>query len=148
VVGRRVVIDHGMGIVIGETATVGDGCLLYKGVVPGGPTLPPAVEPPGRGTAARPPVGGPAQGAKRRVILEQYEAAVRAIVGPSRQIKGRWPPAAQGEPRGRRPGRRPRFPPRREAAPPGWGMRPGAFSAPKRSPIWSMPSPAKMWPRG
>ncbi|HLK35442.1 MAG TPA: serine O-acetyltransferase [Polyangiaceae bacterium] len=35
-VGRRVVIDHGMGIVIGETASVGDGCLLYKGVVLGG----------------------------------------------------------------------------------------------------------------
>jgi serine O-acetyltransferase len=35
-IGRRVVIDHGMGIVIGETASVGDGCLLYKGVVLGG----------------------------------------------------------------------------------------------------------------
>jgi len=35
-IGRRVVIDHGMGVVIGETATVGDGCLLYKGVVLGG----------------------------------------------------------------------------------------------------------------
>lgn len=38
-IGRRVVIDHGMGIVIGETATVGDGCLLYKGVVLGGVSL-------------------------------------------------------------------------------------------------------------
>src|SRR5580700_4643564 len=38
-IGRRVVIDHGMGIVIGETATVGDGCLLYKGVLLGGTTL-------------------------------------------------------------------------------------------------------------
>lgn len=37
--GRRVVIDHGMGIVIGETATVGDDCLLYKGVVLGGVSL-------------------------------------------------------------------------------------------------------------
>jgi serine O-acetyltransferase len=37
--GRRVVIDHGMGIVIGETATIGDGCLLYKGVVLGGTSL-------------------------------------------------------------------------------------------------------------
>jgi serine O-acetyltransferase len=34
-----VVIDHGMGIVIGETASVGDGCLLYKGVVLGGTSL-------------------------------------------------------------------------------------------------------------
>ncbi|MFQ6110401.1 MAG: serine O-acetyltransferase [Nitrospinota bacterium] len=38
-IGRRVFIDHGMGIVIGETAEVGDDCLLYKGVVLGGTTL-------------------------------------------------------------------------------------------------------------
>ncbi|HVJ91323.1 MAG TPA: serine O-acetyltransferase [Labilithrix sp.] len=38
-VGRRVFIDHGMGIVIGETATIGDDCLLYKGVVLGGVSL-------------------------------------------------------------------------------------------------------------
>jgi serine O-acetyltransferase len=38
-VGKRVFIDHGMGIVIGETATVGDDCLLYKGVVLGGVSL-------------------------------------------------------------------------------------------------------------
>ncbi|MCB9521389.1 MAG: serine O-acetyltransferase [Myxococcales bacterium] len=38
-VGRRVFIDHGMGIVIGETAAVGDECLLYKGVVLGGTSL-------------------------------------------------------------------------------------------------------------
>jgi serine O-acetyltransferase len=35
-IGRRVFIDHGMGVVIGETAEVGDDCLLYKGVVLGG----------------------------------------------------------------------------------------------------------------
>ncbi len=34
--GRRVVIDHGMGLVIGETAVVGDDCLLYHGVTLGG----------------------------------------------------------------------------------------------------------------
>lgn len=33
--GRRVTIDHGMGIVIGETAVVGDDCLLYQGVTLG-----------------------------------------------------------------------------------------------------------------
>jgi serine O-acetyltransferase len=38
-IGRRVVIDHGMGIVVGETATIGDDCLLYKGVVLGGTNL-------------------------------------------------------------------------------------------------------------
>ncbi|MBA2660972.1 MAG: serine O-acetyltransferase [Bradymonadaceae bacterium] len=39
VIGRRVFIDHGMGVVIGETAVVGDDCLIYKGVVLGGTTL-------------------------------------------------------------------------------------------------------------
>ncbi len=34
--GEGVFIDHGMGVVIGETATVGDGCVLFKGVVLGG----------------------------------------------------------------------------------------------------------------
>src|SRR3954452_15904609 len=38
-IGRGVFIDHGMGVVIGETATVGDGCLLYKGVVLRGSSL-------------------------------------------------------------------------------------------------------------
>lgn len=35
-IGRRLVIDHGMGIVIGETAEVGDDVLLYQGVTLGG----------------------------------------------------------------------------------------------------------------
>jgi len=37
-IGRRVFIDHGMGVVIGETSEIGDDCLLYKGVVLGGTT--------------------------------------------------------------------------------------------------------------
>lgn len=35
-IGRRLVIDHGMGIIIGETAEIGDDCLLYQGVTLGG----------------------------------------------------------------------------------------------------------------
>ena len=35
-IGRGVFIDHGMGVVIGETAVVGDQCLLYQGVTLGG----------------------------------------------------------------------------------------------------------------
>lgn len=35
-IGRRLVIDHGMGIVIGETAQIGDDCLIYHGVTLGG----------------------------------------------------------------------------------------------------------------
>ena len=36
VIGRRFFIDHGMGVVIGETAIIGDDCMLYHGVTLGG----------------------------------------------------------------------------------------------------------------
>ena len=38
-IGERVFFDHGMGIVIGETAEVGDGCTIYHGVTLGGTSL-------------------------------------------------------------------------------------------------------------
>jgi len=38
-IGRRVFIDHGMGVVIGETAEIGDDVLMYQGVVLGGTTM-------------------------------------------------------------------------------------------------------------
>jgi serine O-acetyltransferase len=38
-IGRRVFIDHGMGVVIGETAEVGDDCTIYQGVTLGGTLL-------------------------------------------------------------------------------------------------------------
>ena len=37
--GKGIFIDHGMGVVIGETAEVGDGCTLYQGVTLGGTSL-------------------------------------------------------------------------------------------------------------
>ena len=36
IIGRSVFIDHGMGVVIGETSKIGDRCLLYQGVTLGG----------------------------------------------------------------------------------------------------------------
>ena len=38
-IGKRLFIDHGMGVVMGETTEIGDDCLIYKGVVLGGTTL-------------------------------------------------------------------------------------------------------------
>ena len=35
-IGKRLVIDHGEGVVIGETAEIGDDCLIYQGVTLGG----------------------------------------------------------------------------------------------------------------
>jgi len=36
VIGRRFFIDHGMGVVIGETSEIGDDCMMYHGVTLGG----------------------------------------------------------------------------------------------------------------
>jgi serine O-acetyltransferase len=41
VIGRRVFIDHGMGVVIGETTEIGDDCTIYQGVTLGGTSLDP-----------------------------------------------------------------------------------------------------------
>lgn len=35
-IGKNLVIDHGMGVVIGETAIIGNDCLIYHGVTLGG----------------------------------------------------------------------------------------------------------------
>ncbi len=40
-IGKRLVIDHGMSVVIGETAVIGDDCLIYHEVTLGGKTLDP-----------------------------------------------------------------------------------------------------------
>ena len=49
-IGRRVFIDHGMGVVIGETAEIGDDCTIYQGVTLGGTSL-------GRGSKRHPTLG-------------------------------------------------------------------------------------------
>lgn len=49
-VGRRVFIDHGMGVVIGQTAEVGDDCTIYQGVTLGGVSV-------ARGTKRHPTIG-------------------------------------------------------------------------------------------
>jgi serine O-acetyltransferase len=38
-VGKRVFIDHGLGVVIGETTVIGDDCTIYQGVTLGGTSL-------------------------------------------------------------------------------------------------------------
>jgi serine O-acetyltransferase len=39
IVGNRVFFDHAMGVVVGETAEIGDGCTIYQGVTLGGTSL-------------------------------------------------------------------------------------------------------------
>lgn len=61
-IGRRVFIDHGMGVVIGETAEVGDDCTIYQAVTLGGTSL-------YRGTKRHPTLGkGVVVGAGAKVL--------------------------------------------------------------------------------
>lgn len=74
VLGRRVFIDHGMGVVIGETAVVGDDCTIYQGVTLGGTSL-------YRGTKRHPTLGkGVVIGAGAKV-LGGFEVGNGAKVG-------------------------------------------------------------------
>jgi serine O-acetyltransferase len=97
-IGRRVFIDHGFGVVIGETAEIGDDCTIYQGVTLGGtslnkgakrhPTL-------GRGViigAGAQVLGGFAvgDGAKvgsNAVVVKEVPAGATAVGNPARVVR-------------------------------------------------------------
>ncbi len=85
-IGRRVFIDHGMGIVIGETATVGDDCLLYKGVVLGGTSH-------SRGTR-HPQLGRGVVVGSNACILGAIEVGAEARIGSGSVVVRSVPPGA------------------------------------------------------
>lgn len=83
-IGRRFFIDHGMGVVIGETAVVGDDVLMYHGVTLGGRT---------RDTGKRhPTIGdGVALGAGAK-ILGPVTVGARSVVGANAVVTRDAPP--------------------------------------------------------
>ena len=96
-IGRRFVIDHGMGIVIGETAEIGDDCLLYQCVTLGGtgkdkgkrhPTLGNNVLV-GSGAKVLGPftVGDNARIAAGAVVLSEVPANATAVGVPARIVR-------------------------------------------------------------
>ncbi|MCI9122253.1 MAG: serine O-acetyltransferase [Oscillibacter sp.] len=100
-IGHRLVIDHGMGIVIGETTEIGDDCLLYQGVTLGGtgkdqgkrhPTLGNNVMV-GSGARVLGPfkVGDNARIAAGAVVLREVPADCTAVGVPARiaRVNGR-----------------------------------------------------------
>ncbi len=104
-IGTGVLIDHGMGVVIGETAEVGDGCTIYQGVTLGGtgkdkgkrhPTLGKNVTV-GCGAKVLGPfkVGDGAKIASNAVVLEPIPADSTAVGVPARVVRicGQKPPA-------------------------------------------------------
>ncbi|MBI4756686.1 MAG: serine O-acetyltransferase [Betaproteobacteria bacterium] len=96
VVGRRVFIDHGMGVVVGETAEVGDDCTLYQGVTLGGTSLHKGKRHPtlGRGVvvgAGAKVLGGFSVGDGARigsnaVVVKQVPAGATAVGNPARIV--------------------------------------------------------------
>lgn len=98
-IGRRLVIDHGMGIVIGETAEVGDDVLLYQGVTLGGTSLERTKRHPTLGdrvvVGAGAKILGPiAIGSDSRVgagsVVTHAVAAATTVVGvPAHPVRGR-----------------------------------------------------------
>ncbi len=96
-IGRRLVIDHGMGIVIGETAEIGDDCLLYQGVTLGGtgketgkrhPTIGNNVLV-GSGAKVLGPfkVGDNSRVAANSVVLQEIPCDSTAVGAPARVVK-------------------------------------------------------------
>ncbi len=96
-IGRGLFIDHGMGVVIGETTQIGDNCTLYQGVTLGGtgkdtgkrhPTLGNNVMV-GAGAKVLGPftVGDNARIAAGAVVLEPIPANATAVGVPARVVR-------------------------------------------------------------
>src|SRR3954449_4536282 len=86
-VGRGVFIDHGMGVVVGETAEIGDGCTIYQGVTLGGTSLT-------RGAKRHPTLGrGVIVGANSQ-ILGGFTVGDNARVGSNAVVLKEVPPGA------------------------------------------------------
>jgi len=95
-IGRRLLIDHGMGVVIGETAVVGDDVTLYQGVTLGGVSLDPGKRHPtveddvviGAGAAVLGPftVGRGARIGSNAVVLREVPPGATMVGIPARAI--------------------------------------------------------------
>jgi len=86
-IGCCVFIDHGMGVVIGETAEIGDGCTIYQGVTLGGTTL-------YRGEKRHPTLGaGVVVGAGAKV-LGGFTVGDGARIGSNAVVVKEVPPGA------------------------------------------------------
>src|SRR5690242_19666314 len=86
-IGSCVFIDHGMGVVIGETAEIGDGCTIYQGVTLGGTSL-------YRGEKRHPTLGeGVVVGAGAK-ILGGFLVGAGARIGSNAVVVKEVPPGA------------------------------------------------------
>ena len=86
-IGRGVFIDHGMGVVIGETAEVGDGCTIYQGVTLGGTSLT-------RGAKRHPTLGRNVIVGANSQVLGGFTVGDGARIGSSAVVVKPVPPGA------------------------------------------------------
>ncbi len=86
-IGSCVFIDHGMGVVIGETAEVGDGCTIYQGVTLGGTTL-------YRGQKRHPTLGAGVIVSAGAKVLGGFTVGDGARIGSNSVVLREVPPGA------------------------------------------------------
>ncbi len=86
-IGRCVFIDHGMGVVIGETAEIGDGCTIYQGVTLGGTSLT-------KGSKRHPTLGRNVVVGAGAKVLGGFEVGDGAAIGSNAVVTKPVPPGA------------------------------------------------------
>ncbi len=106
-IGRRFFIDHGAGVVIGETSEIGDDVLVYQGVVLGGTTLEKKKRHPtvgnnvvfGTGSVALGPVviGDGARIGSGSVVIKSVPPGATVVGIPGRIVSDRQKPLAELE---------------------------------------------------
>ncbi len=85
-IGRRFFIDHGAGVVIGETAEIGDDVLMYQGVVLGGTTL--------EKTKRHPTIGNSVVIGSAAILLGAITVGDDARIGANSVVVQSVPPGA------------------------------------------------------
>jgi serine O-acetyltransferase len=86
-IGKRLFIDHGMGVVIGETAEIGDDCTLYQGVTLGGTSLE-------RGHKRHPTLGNGVIVSVHAQVLGPFRVGDGARIGAQAVVLGEVPDGA------------------------------------------------------
>lgn len=87
VVGERVFFDHAIGVVVGETAEIGDGCTIYQGVTLGGTSL-------YRGTKRHPTLGKNVVVGAGAKVLGGFTVGDDAKIGSNSVVTKPVPPGA------------------------------------------------------
>jgi serine O-acetyltransferase len=89
-IGKRLFIDHGIGVVIGETTEIGDDCTIYQGVTLGG-TLPRKDQ---SGHKRHPTIGNHVMISSNAQVLGPFKVGDGAVIGAATVVLKEVPPGA------------------------------------------------------